>query len=449
MRANGSENEQTKDIKVHPSKQAVAEVPEADPDQIEELWAEVRRSMSRPEEPGSMSAPSLVPKKRPSAGDASTLPTSGQKSSMSGTSTYTVRNALFRKMVLNSRGIHIDNTNRSRQMIAEDAFRESWSGAKKLSDYPRLAKHLDIWATLPNPNDIKDAYHTMQVRASCERQYASFAEDHLLKAPSFIDRHYEELDQEQGPPCAERILEFALKEVEGTWLVPPRVDESQPALGETEWTANNRADCSYWISLRLKSFEKGIPFSIYSPFNGSSLVCPYLTVEYKNRGVRSDQEKAELQLAIAGSVALYNRFLLFQDASRTRSTVHVRTTKVPESLRHFGLTMCGDKCTFWELYPKTEIKEGILEWRGCTMKRLAFLSTLEKNDVERIGRWINETHHWALTSYFRQCVADIETINGEDIKDNPSGPASDAAAMATEPQDTTGGAERTRGSDVY
>lgn len=286
------------------------------------------------------------------------------------------------------------------------------------TDYKRLEglDHIKIWvdASEANCEEITAEYKEMVRQRLVEAEFATFAKEELLKGVRRADpiRKDEQFR-------IQRMVNPSLPVNDPShWRKPPCLDEADNEVHNWRWDV--RPDCSYWISLRgfNEKWQSEVQNITYVKGN---ITCPYFTIEFKRD---DDEEKtgavtpAMKQVAAAGSIALYNRFLLWRRALADNDVVEARKAKRPgkakgqswsptpiDEVRHFGMTLAGSSYTAWVLKP--QCNEG--EWVGCTMERLQTgdCSSLAA-DTEKLIHWINEIHRWGLTVHGPACKREIK-----------------------------------------
>jgi hypothetical protein len=131
------------------------------------------------------------------------------------------------------------------------------------------------------------------------------------------------------------------------------------------------------------------------------VTCPYFTIEFK-RG-DSELETAESQVAVAGAVALYNRFLL--RFTHLQETTKQKNVSDIACLRHYGVTFAGSDYVLWCIVPDLR-EDG--SWEGCTMSRIFRGRCRTEEGLESFMHWLNEIHAWGLTVYGKACQQDVK-----------------------------------------
>jgi hypothetical protein len=244
---------------------------------------------------------------------------------------------------------------------------------------------------------IAAEYAEMNRRKMNEDEFASYAKECLFKRI----------------PRADDILADGLLRIDRmvNLVVPPKPDEhwlAPPCLdGYTgSWSWDVRADCSYWISLRgfNPSYQQDVQGATYAK-NNDGITCPYLTIEFKRDDDDVYNHNAQNQVAASGSIALYNRFLLWRKATQICEGDSLLPKTSDTDIRHYGITAQGSSFMFWLLRPRVG-PEG--EWAGCTMERLGDRYCTAVEGTKSVCEWINEIHRWGLTVHGPACKNEIK-----------------------------------------
>jgi len=111
-------------------------------------------------------------------------------------------------------------------------------------------------------------------------------------------------------------------------------------------------------------------------------------------------------VAAAGSLALYNRHRLHEEALRISEASW--SAEGADNLRHYALTFVGPEFSFWVLRPSPLGIDG--KWSGCGMTRLCGADCMDEYGVKELVGWINEINRWGLSSHGPSCERDIKTI---------------------------------------
>src|SRR5271170_2711454 len=99
------------------------------------------------------------------------------------------------------------------------------------------------------------------------------------------------------------MIELVAKpSVEDQWTEPPIL---LPNVSARLYGFDIRPDCTYWLSLQAfnRQWRDRIQDHAFVVYRRAT--CPYFTIEFKQ-----DASTAENQVAIAGAMALYNRYSL-------------------------------------------------------------------------------------------------------------------------------------------
>lgn len=319
----------------------------------------------------------------------------------------TIRNASFQDHVLRPRRILIEDVH----TLTSSAFLHFHPNADPLSeednrvDYHKLEGlgTANIW--LPADPEwiqtVTEEYMAMTHLDLCEEEFATYAKETLLRSePRSVkvpeDRHWR----------PERMLQLVAIPDDGRhWRKPPILDEVSTLDGsEVKWSFDVRPDCSYWLSLRGFNPKYRHKVQDIAYVVKRWITCPYLTVEFKQSS--QTRSTALWQVAVAGAMALYNRYRLRNDALK----VAVRDWQSDDltPIRHYGFTAVGAEFEIWIL--KMAPLDGDGSWTGCTMNRLVSFSCAIACEVHDLVSWTNEIHHWGLSEHAASCEHDIKTI---------------------------------------
>lgn len=301
----------------------------------------------------------------------------------------------FEKMVLNPRGVYIDDSTKS--TLASFHFGTDEAPAEGLFDRYRNLSGLSETTLWLDGNesflaDVVREYDSMREYELNEAEYAMFAMENLLKRevrnPRLPEtRHW----------MAERLIQLVAKP-EKLWEQPPIVDETVPCKS---YTFDIRPDCSYWVSLQAFNPDYRKTVGEYVSVRQKRILCPYLTIEFKKDG--STLKQARAQVTAASAIALYNRWKLKKHClDATKRPWSERQVKV---LKHYGLTFTGRDYEFWCTEPSLG-SEG--SWKGCRMYRLVQNDCATRTGIRELVNWINEIHRWGLTVHGPSCERDIK-----------------------------------------
>lgn len=301
----------------------------------------------------------------------------------------------FEKIVLNPRGVGIDDSTKS--TLAFFHFGTDETPAEGLFDYYRNLPGLSETTLWLDGNesflaDVVREYDSMSEYGVNEAEYAVFAMEKLLKReirnPRLLEtRHW----------MAERMIQLVAK-LEKLWEQPPVVDETVP---REDYAFDIRPDCSYWVSLQAFNPEYRKTAGEFVSVRQKRILCPYLSIEFKKD--ESTLKQARVQVAVASAIALYNRYKLKKD--RLDAFKRPWSDRQVEVLKHYGLTFTGRDYEFWCTEPNLG-SEG--SWKGCRMYRLAQNACDTPTGVRKFVNWINEIHRWGLTVHGPSCESDVK-----------------------------------------
>jgi hypothetical protein len=296
--------------------------------------------------------------------------------------------------VLESRGIII----KGNTISLPDPFMHFASGHTTETNYKELPglENLHIWLeTDPDfLQELSEEYHCMVQNNLCEAEFATLTKEKLLKAePRRLkipeDRKWR----------TERMIELVAKPSEPKrWEAPPILHSSKIAAA---YNFDIRPDCAYWLSLRAFNKEWRRRVREYILVMYKRVTCPYFTIEFKRD--ESEDTVAENQVATAGALALYNRYLLRAKCLRHAKSAWQEQDKT--DVRHYGATFGGSEFALWCFEP---VLSDNGDWRGCTMSRIFGDSCDEEEGVRSFVQWVNEIHAWGLQMYGPACQRDLK-----------------------------------------
>lgn len=279
----------------------------------------------------------------------------------------------------------------------------------------RRAPDTQIWLEPSNDfvAEVAMVYDAMEREGLVEAEFASYAKEFILK-----------FDPQAMNPAAprgwrtRRMIEFVAKPGDNFWKVPPVVDHYTQSSTPVVYDFDLRPDCAYWISLQAMNPTYRSEVADWSDVRRGQIAWPYFTIEFK----RQDKTPniADSQVMAAGSLALYNRFLLRK--KRMTGSGKSWTERDKDAIRHYTLTMQGSAYTMWCMRPK--LAAGV-EWSGCDMTRVSQGRCVEQEDVRKLIFWINEIHCWGLTRHGLGCLNDVKIILGK----NPLGVRTSAVGV--------------------
>ncbi|KAK4551650.1 hypothetical protein LTR86_011024 [Recurvomyces mirabilis] len=272
-------------------------------------------------------------------------------------------------------------------MFTSQAF-----AAEKIRTYVHLTKE--------HMKEIAANYEFMQKKSLCEDEFATYAKEKFFMGER----------REVGPPedrqwRAERMLQMRPPDGDPKWLAPPSILPCADGVDDYSWVL--RPDCAYWLSMRGFNpdyvDEVGGCCFVYRDW----VTCPYLTIEFKRDEWASCA--AQNQVCAAGSLALYNRYLLHIKATGDDlpTTVDVTPPASTSWLRHYAITFEGPAFYIWVL--RTKLDSGGA-WAGCEMSRLSHGSCTEVPQVDRFVQWLSSIHRWGLTDHASSCQRDVKQI---------------------------------------
>jgi len=216
----------------------------------------------------------------------------------------------------------------------------------------------------------------------------------------FIGPHALILKNTERQLCAIRTVEWSIKaDPIKEWYAPPILSRSLPPkpFGFDIYPDTQFWLCDTVLNSRYRPLARQVVW-----VNDMGTFCPYLSIEFKAK--LDDTRTVQNQVAAAGSISLYNRYLLKRHAN-----VHP-TEEQWKSVRHYGLTIEKANWTVWHIEPK--LTDDI--WCGCKVQRLADGTCLKEADTLMLISWINEIHRWGLCQYALDCEDDIKRFLSKD-----------------------------------
>jgi hypothetical protein len=325
---------------------------------------------------------------------ASSVQTKDTTISQRSSKQVTPRDADFRDGVLEPRGIVIDGT----AFSLPDPFVHfgtQHTPETKYKDLPGL-ENLHIW--LENDSsllqEISEEYHCMVQNNLCEAEFATYGKEKLFKGEP---RRLEISEDRQWR--TERMIELVAKPSSREKWEPPPV--LQAHARHRAYQFDIRPDCSYWLSLRAFNKEWRDRVEEYVLVMYDRVTCPYFTVEFKRDD--SGDLAAENQVAAAGALALYNRYLL-RTASLRHSNLLWDEQKA-DDIRHYGATFGGSKFALWCLRP---VLSETGDWLGCNMSRIFRSHCHTEPGARSFALWVNEIHAWGLRIHGPACMRDLK-----------------------------------------
>jgi hypothetical protein len=304
------------------------------------------------------------------------------------------RNVDFRDYVLEPRGITI----KADTKIRPDPWAHFANDRTAETKYKELKglENLNIWLETDSDflRETADEYNCMVRNRMCEAEFASFGKERLLKGEP---RHHK--FPKDRKYRLQRMIELVTKP--GTavnWQEPPI---QSPHAGPRLYGFDIRPDCAYWLSLQAfnKDWRDRVEDHILVMYD--RVTCPYFTIKFKRDDCGEDT--AENQVAVAGAIALYNRFLLrfthLQEAKKKKDVSEIAC------LRHYGATFAGSSYVLWCIVPDLR-EDG--SWEGCTMSRIFRGKCHTEQGLRSFIHWLNEIHAWGLTKYGKACQRDVK-----------------------------------------
>jgi len=274
------------------------------------------------------------------------------------------------------------------------------AGRRKYYQRDERLQHSRIWLDANDDfvNGILNEYRCMVALQLPEAEFAAEAFQKLL----FQDPRQLICYTERTFVPA-RALKRVLKPQSELWAAPPLL---QTMLEPREdYAFDIQPDCMYWISLQAFNPEYREAVAGYVHVNDltEGLLCPYLTVEFSEDAAGS--VKASQKIAVAGSLALYNRYMLRK--KRLEQCGLDSTSDAYRDIRHYGILFQAAYYEVWIVRP--DIQEG--SWQGCTMSRLYFAKLdMGAPQVRKLIDWLNEIHRWAITEHGPACKLDVKTV---------------------------------------
>lgn len=147
---------------------------------------------------------------------------------------------------------------------------------------------------------------------------------------------------------------------------------------------------------------------------GPEALASYFTIEFKKELEAVDA--AEDQVAAFAALTLYNRV----DLRRRSLEAQLQTQRSQSSseltfadIKHYGLTFAAQEATLFLCRPimRRTVDDQVLEtWHGCTINRLCIINVTTQEGIRELASWVNEIHHWGLTSHANAVEADVKHI---------------------------------------
>ncbi|KAF4306616.1 hypothetical protein GTA08_BOTSDO04854 [Botryosphaeria dothidea] len=338
--------------------------------------------------------------------------TTTQTTSSSNTDTPTPGTPEFSRQVLLPRNIVI-----APQPAAYDSFKHFNTSPPSLGEntfdhyrnIPSLA-HSTVWLDYRNPafqDEVVCNYKALHFQQPVEAEWVDDALRLLLKRePRTID--------DTLPRCwvpvrlHEQSFSPTTSEAGGWWDAPPILAAEAECDRVPKFGFSNTPDCSYWIWTGGFSRSLRDELETYTTvrLRGQAL-CPYLSVELKRSDEPSAVRKAQHQIALAATIALYNRFQLHR-----RRLLYRRPSAAAvddDILRHYGLTLTGLTWAIWCITPSCTNSDPCC-WNGCNVRQIGKGVLNRPGSVEKLASWLNEIHRWGNTVHSVACMNDIKAV---------------------------------------
>ncbi len=364
-------------------------IPATDPKKISNLWQQVMEAKEIPSSQTSKDNPKSHPsqtKQTASSQDSYPSNTSSSKSRE-----ISIDNPDFRSLILAPRWISVD---RLLSRIAFEYFGTS-RPTQRYQDLPGL-ESTAVWlesntSFIPG---VVSAYKEMKELGLCEAEYAQYTMENFFKG--------ERPNVEPTRPWKTRRLIELEVNPEELWKSPPVLDVP-PAK---DYNFDIRPDVSYWIPIEAFNEENTNYIEELVLVRHERFLCPYLTIQFKKEDPQD--EEAENQIAIAGSIALYNRFLLKERRLRKKNQDWTDQHLAP--VKHYGITFSAEEVGIWCIRPRPPLSIHDLShtWTGCVMERVFRSPCTQEARVQMLADWINEIHRWGMTTHADSCQRDLE-----------------------------------------
>ncbi|KAI1176585.1 hypothetical protein F4777DRAFT_545989 [Nemania sp. FL0916] len=387
-----------------------AHIAATDPAHTTQLWKAVmsyrsdtassrgkRRAIPSASAPATSSSPLSLRSQQPSTSITASSVTASQKKDKEITAKITDTD--FEIVILDPYGIKIvhgrgnDDLRQYFNVVGPDISYED-----RLHFY-REAFPLSIWLDgMDRCLRVEEEYKSMKVYGSNEAEYSAYAlRDILLDEPRHPWLPTSQGDQRWLPI---RLLQLVRKPGveygDGSWKAPSELRKPTKRYG---WDI--RPDCAYYVS--LQAFQTGMRSRIagYIPVIQDRAFCPYFTIEFKKDA--DDLKTACNQVAVASTIALYNRYLLKSSALQKSGKPWEESHEI--QMRHYGMTFTGAKWKLWCTKPKS-----LQTWTGCntSMIYMGYCDILV--DVKKLFGIINDIHYWGLEVHGKSCKADIAAL---------------------------------------
>lgn len=308
----------------------------------------------------------------------------------------------FRVHVLDPRGIEFCEPE------LQDPF-EHFETTPPEGSYKDLNLDTTVWLDLTEDmiEEIEKEYAFMKSDEMLEIEYQIYALEVLLRR----ERNRREPNDKTTSSKVDRMIGVILKPgVASTlyWDSPDII--KRPPEGVRFYNWDIRPDLTYWLS--MVNFPQSYRNDVkeHMMVLGDYRFSPYFTSGFKREPL-DEPVKAQDQIAVAATLALYNRCKL--KVKRLMSTGHKWTVDHTLSLKHYALTLEGDKFTFWSIkLPQKNhepISPHLWQWPGCEI-RCVCRGELRLGNSRKFAMWLNEIHRWGLTEHFRDVKRDVQFI---------------------------------------
>ncbi|KAF2965131.1 hypothetical protein GQX73_g8446 [Xylaria multiplex] len=295
----------------------------------------------------------------------------------------------FAESVLEAHGIAIRENGVNQDLQKSFNILNLPSEPKERLDIYKKLFALDVWLE-PDILRVRREYKSMQVYRSNEAEYAAYALCNIFRDEPL----YPWLPQEEGDTCwlPVRMLQVVCKP-QTKWHAPPLVN---PLKKRYEWDIS--PDCAYYVS--LQAFDPNLRPNIHrhTLVLQKRTFCPYLTIEFKK-----DEDSlavARHQVAVASTIALYNRYRLKREALEMSGDEWSEQHR--SQLRHYSITFTASSWILWCTMPKT-----FPNWTGCNMFDIFSGDCCILPSAQKLVSVINDIHYWGLEIHGKSCKADI------------------------------------------
>ncbi|KAF2653000.1 hypothetical protein K491DRAFT_718468 [Lophiostoma macrostomum CBS 122681] len=285
------------------------------------------------------------------------------------------------------------------------------AAAERYKAYSSIFPLEETWIGPIQPLErVQEEYAAMRHLGLDEAEFQAFARKEIFRSePRNV---LAKVEQRLSPV---RLLKHTRKILdERQWLMPP-LQQSDILAKTYEWIVE--PDCAYHVSDQC--FQDGYRNKLGRQTAVTKRgICPYLTVQFeKDREVSAGT--ARNQIAVHGSLALYNRWLLKKialdtNAAKCMKEAHGKrlpTDKSDEAewseeakkhIRHYAIIF---QASNWELFCLTP--KSYERWTGCEIASLTNNCCESVKGVEKLIQAVNDVHFWGLSTHAASCKADI------------------------------------------